>query len=90
MKTKHALRNRGKWNLQREVYTCLRNCGYFFFGVMMFVYKLNKPYTIRPKIFALVDFCASLLTIRLIQKNYENVIYFAMTCFIIVCILSIS
>jgi hypothetical protein len=44
MKTKHALRNRGKWNLQREVYTCLRNCGYFFFGVMMFVYKLNKPY----------------------------------------------
>jgi hypothetical protein len=43
----------------------------------------------RPKIFALVDdFCASLLTICLIRKNCENVIYFAMTCFIIVYILS--
>jgi hypothetical protein len=47
-------------------------------------------YTLRPKIFALVDFCASLLTIRLIRKNYQNVIYFAMTFFIVVYILSIS
>jgi hypothetical protein len=45
-------------------------------------------YSLHPKIFALVDFCASLLTIRLIRKNCENVIYFAMTCFIIVYILS--
>jgi hypothetical protein len=46
--------------------------------------------SLRPKIFALVDFCASILTIRLIRKNVKNVIYFAMTCFIIVYILSIS
>jgi hypothetical protein len=50
----------------------------------------DLSYSLRPKIFALVDFCALLLTIRLIRKNYENIIYFAMTCFIIVCILSIS
>jgi hypothetical protein len=53
-------------------------------------YSLVKIYSLRPKIFALVGFCASLLTIRLIRKNCENVIYFSMTCFIIVYILSIS
>jgi hypothetical protein len=45
---------------------------------------------LRPKIFALVDLCGSLLTIRLIRKICENVIYLDMTCFIIVYILSIS
>jgi hypothetical protein len=49
-----------------------------------------EPYSLRPKIFALVDFCVSRLTIRLVRKNCENIIYFAMTCFIIVYILSIS
>jgi hypothetical protein len=44
----------------------------------------------RPKIFAFIDFCTSLLTIHLIRKNCENVIYFTMTCFIIIYILSIS
>jgi hypothetical protein len=34
--------------------------------------------------------CVSLLTIRLIRQNCENVIYFVMTCFIIIYILSIS
>jgi hypothetical protein len=34
-------------------------------------------YSLRPKIFVR-DFCTSLL-IRLIRKNCENVIYFAMT-----------
>jgi hypothetical protein len=46
--------------------------------------------SLLPKIFALVDFCGSLLTIRLIREICENVIYLAMTCFIIVYILSIS
>jgi hypothetical protein len=49
--------------------------------------SLRGKYTLRPKIFALVDFCASLLIIRLIQKNCENVIYFAMICFIIIYII---
>jgi hypothetical protein len=47
-------------------------------------------YSLRLKIFALADFCVLLLIIRLIRKNCENVIYFTMTCFIIVYILSIS
>jgi hypothetical protein len=46
--------------------------------------------SLRPKIFALVDFCGSLLTIGLIREICENVIYLAITCFIIVYILSIS
>jgi hypothetical protein len=46
-------------------------------------------YSLRPKIIALVDFCDSRLTIRLILKNCENIIYFAITCFIVIYILSI-
>jgi hypothetical protein len=60
-------------------------------GVSGLAARLYTPlYTLRPKIFALVDFCDSLLTIRLIRKNCENVIYYLMTYFIIVYILSIS
>jgi hypothetical protein len=55
-----------------------------------FCFLFFQKYSLGPKIFALVDFCASLLTICLIRKNCEIVIYFVMTCFIIVYILSIS
>jgi hypothetical protein len=37
--------------------------------------------SLLPKIFALIDFCGSLLIIRLIREICENVIYLAMTCF---------
>jgi hypothetical protein len=50
----------------------------------------TATYSLGPKIFALVDFYTSRLTICLIRKNCENIIYFAMTCFIILYILSIS
>jgi hypothetical protein len=36
-----------------------------------------------------LSFLFTCLTAHLIQKNYKNVIYFVMTCFIIVYILSI-
>jgi hypothetical protein len=49
-----------------------------------------RTYSLHSKIFALFDFSTSRLTISLIQKNYENVIYFTMVCFIIIYILSIS
>jgi hypothetical protein len=58
--------------------------------LMYFATRISCAYTLHPKIFASFDFCASHLTIRLIQKNRENAIYFAMTCFIIIYILSIS
>jgi hypothetical protein len=47
-------------------------------------------YTLRPKIIALLDFYNSRLTIRLIWKNCTNIIYFAITYFITIYILSIS
>jgi hypothetical protein len=53
-------------------------------------YPTKDDYSLRPKIFALVDLCGSLLTIRLIRKICENVIYLDITCFIIVYILGIS
>jgi hypothetical protein len=46
-------------------------------------------YSLPPKIFVLFDFNALYLTIRLIQNNCENIIYFAMTYFIIIYIQNI-
>jgi hypothetical protein len=47
-------------------------------------------YSLHSKIFAPFDFSTSRLIIRLIQKNYENVIYFTVACFIIIYILNMS
>jgi hypothetical protein len=52
--------------------------------------RVSIDYSLHPKIFTLVDFRASRLTIRLFCKNCESIIYFTMTCFIIIYILSIS
>jgi hypothetical protein len=52
--------------------------------------SLISTSSLRHKIIALVDFCDPRFTIRLISKNCENIIYFAITCFIIIYILSIS
>jgi hypothetical protein len=49
-----------------------------------------EVYSLCPKIIVLVDFCDSRLTIRFIGKNCENIICFAITCFVIIYILSIS
>jgi hypothetical protein len=49
-------------------------------AALTLMYGVCWSLLLGPKIFVLVNFCVSLLTIRLIRKNCENVIYFAMIC----------